>query len=520
MLEVFHAPSSSHNKEEKIADKRYRRYGKELKEILSALRDAEIEINEGVLRLEAGWLRWTTQLDSLKRMRHVMDEDHMQLFVELMHVLAGKLEMVTAMLRRVVRGLDRGPKPSDIRLIPRRLPYAFRKKSIDKAVEELEAWQKVSDPSWFLILRMSDHRIDSELAADSFAVSTSIPSSVTIRDALNGVPKKRLALPPDELMKMSIAKIHLCGSRLASRRVSTGVTRFILDRIECPASVDYQVVKRDARDLAARLQHDEPQSFGLLPCKGFLTEKVTENFETRILFTMVFKVPGEFSRVRSLRDYLLSTTTPNSLSNKFEMARELARSIGYVHTFGFVHRNIRPETILTFDAIGRKIPATFLAGFESFRKEEGRTLRRGDDAWERNLYRHPSRQGLSLQHNYIMQHDIYSLGVCLLEVGLWQSFVEHGQPGTQPRPSALLKTPKDASKQQLLTHTQRNLQGVLLSLARDQLPRVMGSKYAEIVETCLTCLEPDNVDFGDQREFEDEDGIRVGVRYIEKVSVT
>ena len=48
----------------------------------------------------------------------------------------------------------------------------------------------------------------------------------------------------------------------------------------------------------------------------------------------------------------------------------------------------------------------------------------------------------------------------------------------------------------------------------------MGSKYAEIVETCLTCLEPDNVDFGDQREFEDEDGIRVGVRYIEKVSVT
>jgi len=48
----------------------------------------------------------------------------------------------------------------------------------------------------------------------------------------------------------------------------------------------------------------------------------------------------------------------------------------------------------------------------------------------------------------------------------------------------------------------------------------MGTKYAGIVETCLTCLDPDNADFGDEREFEDADGIRVGARYIEKVSRT
>jgi hypothetical protein len=58
----------------------------------------------------------------------------------------------------------------------------------------------------------------------------------------------------------------------------------------------------------------------------------------------------------------------------------------------------------------------------------------------------------------------------------------------------------------------------LLLLARSRLPQHMGSRYAEIVETCLTCLNPDNADFGDARGFEDEDGIRVGVWYIEKVS--
>jgi hypothetical protein len=45
----------------------------------------------------------------------------------------------------------------------------------------------------------------------------------------------------------------------------------------------------------------------------------------------------------------------------------------------------------------------------------------------------------------------------------------------------------------------------------------MGTKYTQVVETCLTCLDPENTDFGDEEEFQDADGILVGVRYIEKV---
>ena len=46
----------------------------------------------------------------------------------------------------------------------------------------------------------------------------------------------------------------------------------------------------------------------------------------------------------------------------------------------------------------------------------------------------------------------------------------------------------------------------------------MGNHYAEIVETCLTCLDKNNSDFGDEIEFLDCNGIPVGVRYIEKVT--
>ena len=45
----------------------------------------------------------------------------------------------------------------------------------------------------------------------------------------------------------------------------------------------------------------------------------------------------------------------------------------------------------------------------------------------------------------------------------------------------------------------------------------MGDRYAEIVVTCLTCLDKSNTDFGDDSEFEDAEDVLIGVRYIEKV---
>src|SRR5271168_4116142 len=48
--------------------------------------------------------------------------------------------------------------------------------------------------------------------------------------------------------------------------------------------------------------------------------------------------------------------------------------------------------------------------------------------------RHPTRQGTHPEVDYQMQHDIYSLGVVLLEIGLWTSFVLYG-PGEESSPS-------------------------------------------------------------------------------------
>jgi hypothetical protein len=158
-------------------------------------------------------------------------------------------------------------------------------------------------------------------------------------------------------------------------------------------------------------------------------------------------------------------------------------------------------------------------GFENFRQDEGWTQRRGDDAVDKNLYRHPSRQGFNPCDDYEMRHDIYSLGVCLLEIGLWSSFVQY-EPGITPRrlSNLLMESP---DKQDVTSSDQLSEQAktTFIALARHRLPGSMGDEYASIVETCLTCLDPGNMDFGDETEFEDNDGIRVGARYIEKVHI-
>lgn len=83
-----------------------------------------------------------------------------------------------------------------------------------------------------------------------------------------------------------------------------------------------------------------------------------------------------------------------------------------VHSGDFVHKNVRPDTIVVFRGARDLETTANLVGFERSRPAAASTTLTGDMVWERNLYRHPSRQGIPPEEVYMMQHDIYSLGVC------------------------------------------------------------------------------------------------------------
>ncbi|KAK4207894.1 hypothetical protein QBC37DRAFT_454276 [Rhypophila decipiens] len=512
------------------------KYGNELRAMCAALRNAEAEIRERVLRLDYGWVRWSQQLSSLQRIEHMMDQYHREVYAQTLETFLAKLKMVTTQLRGLVveRKPDAVVKKSGylvnttINYEARSVKYVLKKKSLDKAIEELEIWQRMSDHSWFLLLKMADPAIDAAIGTygNPNGVSKTIPSVAAVRAGNqkfkdNGTMSTNpgtsgITFKPKDLAHNIITTIPFSNASLAVRK--DGSRAYILNIIICPHPSKYQLVKKDTRDLVRKLQHDEPQTFGLLNCKGFVVEQIppqprhntnSDEQEPDVKFTMIFRHPFHVS---------------------------------FVHSFGFVHKNIRPEALLSFS--DGPAPTYYLVGFENFRREDGWTRQVGDDSLEHNLYRHPSRQGASPSESYIMQHDIYSLGVCLLEVGLWVSFIaykpsldtrqgasnddESGyhtsthHPGLVPIPSASLELPDEVFDDEgnngtMFSYLETKGKDHMVTLARERLPCVMGTKYAEIVETCLTCLDKENSDFGDASEFEDEDGVRVGVRYIEKV---
>ncbi|VBB80270.1 Putative protein of unknown function [Podospora comata] len=107
--------------------------------------------------------------------------------------------------------------------------------------------------------------------------------------------------------------------------------------------------------------------------------------------------------------------------------------------------------------------------------------------WTKDVYRHPEQHGQT-EATAKMGHDIYSMGVCLLEIGLWRSFSVLKDGSLEP--SALGEAAGMNIKE--------NYEAVvvkqnLVEIARRELPVHMGERYAQVVAACLTCLDTDEI---------------------------
>ena len=256
----------------------------------------------------------------------------------------------------------------------------------------------------------------------------------------------------------------------------------------------------------------------VLTCDGVI--KIQNSPGAITGYDFVFNVPTPLHTPRSLRDILLTPPANVALNERFSLASLLSRSVFFMHASNFVHKSIRPDNIIVFQDSSSQLGRPFLVGFERFRKDTTVTHRFGDDLWERNLYRHPQRQGIAPDEDFSMQHDIYSLGVVLLEIGLNTSFAwpktnDNGLIQWSPNTDLGLFDNHDHHK----PGKARSVKRKFVNMAGEELPSLMGNKYTQVVVSCLTCLDKDNEGFGDESEFEDEDGILVGVRFIEKVSL-
>ncbi|KAK1240292.1 hypothetical protein MKX08_007734 [Trichoderma sp. CBMAI-0020] len=529
-------------------------WGADLVAMCKAFANAETRLHESVVRVEACWLKIQLQLEFIRRLEPQLSEWHKNIQQQALDILLQKLHATNTKFSGVVKrsdALPNGTGEETIIVEVKRLKYAFMKDRLADTITELEVWQGIFDPSWYLMMKIAGPEVDQQLHLMSqqqpvsiYEAKAVIPTTQQLRRALKPVEddgsRKTVFLLPGGLNAESVQSLAYSPARIA-RRADNGEL-VVLDSITCISRANINSALRDIRNFARRLKHTEPFTFGLLECKGILNE---DGVDTKVGtstpptgLSFVFRMPPTHSHAQSLRHRLLSGPSGehDSLSARFDLARQLVNAVSYVHLYEFVHKNIRPETILILSRgnygsgnAGRSDETAILVGFDVLRDADGKTNRLGDDDWEKNLYRHPQRQGKTLMTDYNMRHDIYSVGVCLLEIGLWGSFVEYDKldekdqsslGSTNFRPSSLgskLAAEGDSTSGPEFLKSPERVKDRLLQLARGTLRRSMGNKYSKVVETCLTCLDKDNGDFGDDGEFRDEDGFAVGAMYIEKV---
>jgi hypothetical protein len=289
----------------------------------------------------------------------------------------------------------------------------------------------------------------------------------------------------------------------------------------------------DIKDLG-RILGALGESEGVLSFAGF--QILPQTFPADLSIKLVFLFPKNYSHPRSLRDLLLTTQdTPTSTgvprNFRFILPKQLARAVFSVHSRNLVHKDIRPETLLHFDDASRgqfpnKIGNAYLTGWQMVRKTTDVSSRQFRlNEWAAAMYQHPSRQKKIsdnvVNFKHTVGHDIYSLGVCLLELGLWKSFVAYREDGSATKSPILLEYERLWKAENPVKATSSSSAEIermaFFKMAGQPLAYEMGNQYSELVLKCLTCLEKG---FGNDHQFADnasDDWKEEGVQFIQRV---
>lgn len=228
---------------------------------------------------------------------------------------------------------------------------------------------------------------------------------------------------------------------------------------------------------------------GARPFDTFLLQP-TKFFHSKIVPTapygILYALPDRCSPPRTLAEALEETKAngsrvlEHSLDQRFELARQIATALLFIHSLNWVHKGVcasnvvlthRPTPSGTWREWPKHLGTAYLVGFDFSRREFANST--GNEAVglsrHRQLYQHPSRADLQSteEQPFTIDHDIYALGVLLVEIGRWKTLRNY------PRLEVLNAINKKKSLEELAESL--------------QLP--MGQRYVSICLRCLRVLD-------------------------------
>ncbi|MCJ1424377.1 hypothetical protein MMC29_002265 [Sticta canariensis] len=291
------------------------------------------------------------------------------------------------------------------------------------------------------------------------------------------------------------------------------------------ASILYYRLPSDSKSLPGTVP--EVLRRGTLPCLGYCMSPTPQ---------LVFKLPSPDVRLQSLQTLIQAdhgTEVRIPLDFRFQLARDLAEAVLRVNSNRLVHKSIRCNTILVvapgdqggdhqegdveFDR-DVSFGDVYLSHWKLLHDATGPTAQSGSNEWTEDIYRHPNRQGLHVQERYNIGHDIYSLGVCLLEIGTWRVLVNKQPDGNHLISPLFVSSAQEEGKDitpdaiDCLLRQPTQVKNVLLKIAKSQLPQKMGMGYCRLVVKCLTALDKPS-GFGNDVDFTKWDHVDQGIAF-------
>ena len=261
-------------------------------------------------------------------------------------------------------------------------------------------------------------------------------------------------------------------------------------------SLDNAVQLR-VEQLTALLVLAKDPAFRLAPACNYYHDK--KNFQ----FGIVFDLPGgPQTQTITLRKLLDAPKRP-SLGSRLKLSTALARSLSKLQSISWVHQGIRSEHIVFMHSQNSEpcYDSPVIFGYGNSRPESTVSNARYDNDPLRNLYRHPDRWGTSPSKSFNKLHDIYSLGVVLLEIGFWKPVMQ------------LVKS--DLIKRGALP---ADVKANLLQLAKhSRIEDLMGERFRGIL---VKCLEGDAAAFGVDAARDDKEDSMLQAAFKEEVVAT
>ncbi|KAI4270441.1 MAG: hypothetical protein LQ337_006689, partial [Flavoplaca oasis] len=294
----------------------------------------------------------------------------------------------------------------------------WEKQIVEKLVRDFEKWIKR--------LRQLMTHLGSDYDAEEVGL-------------LEDVPLRKLIVAPPNTQTLNVTSLQLSPSAflpiIAGSNYGTilGSTKVIIEHKTYDINginIIHEVAANRINQLIAPLHYVNDIRFKVLRCINHFDETPLRRIG------MIFELPPGLDGPPTTLFSALSSRASfgsfrPSLNARMRLARALAETVLRLHSINWRHKSIRSETaLLLSEATTTSSPPRGplnleqprLSGFKYSRLDNDFTSAKPDFDLQRNIYRHPERWDYP-KDSFPKIHDIYSLGVVLLEVGLWEPII-------------------------------------------------------------------------------------------------